>query len=236
MQQVHAGDAVAFHSEIASDFHDSYRDDPNRLERLEVWRGMLGRYAKPARLAYDLGCGSGMLTCEIAPRAGNVVAIDGSDAMIAIARKNTAQRGFHNVSFRQSRLPITDTTGLDPAELVISSSVIEYLDTVEGALEFARKLMMPEGMLFFSMSNKDSISRKAVRLVYSLTGRPRYFGFVRHFLDEGDVRRLLAAARLEYVDHVYFGGKDRLNRIIGSVLPKKYATNMILIVARRPAG
>lgn len=236
MQQARSGDAIAFHSEIASEFHESYRADPNRRERLDVWRAYLARYAKPAQRAYDLGCGSGMLTCEIASRAAEVTAIDGSDAMIAIARKNTAERGFRNVTFRQARLPIADTSDLPAAELVISSSVIEYLDSVEAALAFVRSLMKPGAMLFFSMSNRDSISRKIVRLVYRMTGRPRYFGFVRHFLNEDDVRRLLAGAGLDYVDHAYFGGQDRLNRVIGSVLPAKFSTNMILIVAQRPAS
>jgi 2-polyprenyl-3-methyl-5-hydroxy-6-metoxy-1,4-benzoquinol methylase len=236
LNQIPSSDAVAFHSQIASEFHESYKADPNRLERIDVWRTYLARHAKPAELAYDLGCGSGMLTCEIAGRADKVIAIDGSDAMLAIAGKNTAGRGFHNVSFRQARLPIADTTGLEPADLVISSSVIEYLDTVEGALDFVRKLMKPGAMLFFSMSNRDSISRRLVRVVHRLTGRPRYFGFVKHFLNEDDTRRLLAQARLDYVDHVHFGGHDRLNRVLGTVFPKRFSTNMILIVAQRPAA
>src|SRR5258708_3541387 len=61
-------DAVEFHSEIASDFHASYRSDANRRERVRIWNAWLDRYAKDATVAYDVGCGSGVLASEIARR------------------------------------------------------------------------------------------------------------------------------------------------------------------------
>ena len=148
-------DAVAFHSEIAPDFHASYEVDPNRRSRTAVWRQYIEKYITPGRLAYDLGCGSGMVTCEIAPYAQQVLAIDGSDSMLAIAKKTTADRGFANVAFRQSRLPIPAPHSLEAADFVISSSVIEYLDSVEDALTFIHGILKPSGILIFSISNRD---------------------------------------------------------------------------------
>jgi SAM-dependent methyltransferase len=226
-------DAVVFHSQIASEFHESYRTDPNRLERLELWRRYLTHYARKTERAYDLGCGSGMLTLEIAPLANQVVAIDGADRMLDLARKNIAERGYQNVAFINSRLPIEDTSMLEPAELVISSSVIEYLDSVEEALAFAHKLLTPRGLLLFSISNRDSLSRKLVRTVHRLTGRPRYIGFIRHFVNERDILRPLKTTGFEYITHTYFGGQDRLNQLLARFFPARFASNMILIVARR---
>ena len=228
-------DAVAFHSEIASDFNASYAADPNRLERLKVWRACLERHATPVALAYDIGCGSGMLTAEIAPRALKVIAVDGSEAMLALAKENMAGRGLHNVSFRQARLPIADTADFAPAPLVIASSVIEYLPALEEAVAMLKKLMAPGATLVFSISNKSSISRAIVRFAHRLTGRPRYFGLVLHFMDEEGIQALLSGAGLELVDLTYFGGEDWMNRMISRVFPHKLSTNMILAVARRPA-
>ena len=53
-QNPSSSDAVAFHSQIASEFHESYKADPNRLERIRVWRACLARHARPATLAYGL--------------------------------------------------------------------------------------------------------------------------------------------------------------------------------------
>lgn len=227
-------DPVAFHSQIAADFNASYAADANRLERLRVWRTWLDRYTAHVPLAYDIGCGSGMLTAEIAPRADAVVAIDGAEGMLALAKENMAARGFHHVSFRQARLPIKDTSGLTPAPLVISSSVIEYLPSLPDALSMLKALMTPGATLLFSISNRSSINRALVRFVHRLTGRPRYFGLVLHFVDEAEIRRLLSDAGLEFVDLTYFGGEDRINRLLSRIVPRRFATNMILVVARRP--
>jgi 2-polyprenyl-3-methyl-5-hydroxy-6-metoxy-1,4-benzoquinol methylase len=226
-------DPVAFHSEIASDFHDSYSRDANRHERLKVWRAILAKHA-PARagFAYDIGCGSGMVTCEVAARADAVCAIDGSAAMLSIAAKTVSDHGFANVSFREARLPIADTSGMTKADLVVSSSVIEYLDSIEDALRFLKALAKPDGVIVFSVSNRSSLSRKLVRLVHSLTGRPPYFGLLKHFLDQDDIRRLANEVGLEVVEQVYFAGQDRLNRLLATVLPARLSSNMVLAVVR----
>ena len=228
-------DPVVFHSDIASDFDASYATDANRLERIRVWRACLERHTGHVPLAYDIGCGSGMLTAEIAPRADAVIAIDGAEGMLALARENMATRGFNHVTFRQARLPIADTSDLSPAPLVISSSVIEYLPSLADTLAMLKKLMTPGATLVVSISNRSSISRGIVRIVHRLTGRPRYFGLVLHFVNEAQVRDLLAGAGLELIELSYFGGEDRMNRIIARVFPRRFATNMILVVARPPA-
>ena len=226
-------DAVAFHSEIAPDFHASYDVDPNRMARTAVWRQYIAKYVTPGRLAYDLGCGSGMVTCEIAPYAQQVLAIDGSDSMLAIAKKTTAERGFANVAFRQSRLPIAAPHDLEVADIVISSSVIEYLDSVEDTLAFIRGILKPSGILIFSISNRDSFKRQAVKVFNRITGRPRYFGLLKHFLSVNDIREALEKTGFVLLDSTYFDGRDRFNRLLGSVLPEKHASNMILAVAQR---
>jgi SAM-dependent methyltransferase len=228
-------DAVAFHSEISSDFHATYKTDPNRKERIAVWRNLIARYVTPGKLAYDLGCGSGMVTCEIAPFAERIIAIDGAAGMLDIARKTLAERDFRNVDFMQIRLPPPRGHGLQAGEIVISSSVIEYLDSVEDALAFVRDILKPGGILIFSVSNRICLKRRAVRIVHRFTGRPRYFGLLRHFLSVEEVEAKLRAAGLELLDSEYFDGKDRINSLVGLFLPKKYAANLIVAVARRPA-
>src|SRR5450432_4431865 len=102
-------DGVGFYSRIAPDFHASYATDPNRIERMRVWQHFLERYAQDARFAYDIGCGSGLLACELAARGIETIGIDGAAGMLSIARSSANARGLTNVSFRHSRLPIADT-------------------------------------------------------------------------------------------------------------------------------
>jgi hypothetical protein len=155
--------------------------------------------------------------------------------MLAVSKKAAADAGLINIQFQQSRLPIADTSGYRPADLVLSSSVIEYLDSIPEALRLLKALSRPGATIIFSVSNKDSLSRRLVRLVHGLTGRPRYFGLLKHFMNIQEIQADLRTVGLEYVEHRYFGGADRMNSVLGAVLPKRFASNMIVVVARRPA-
>lgn len=226
-------DAVEFHSDIASDFHASYQFDANRLERVAVWNEFLNRYAKNAKFAYDIGCGSGVLSCDLASRGIEVVGIDGAPGMLEIANQTAKNKNLSNVSFQQHRLPISNTSSFRAADIVISSSVIEYLEAIPESLVFLRNLLTQDGIVIFSVSNSDSVSRKIVRLIYRLTGKPKYFGLLRHFMTIEDICKDLLTAELSYVEHTYFGRADRLNQVLSIFLAPKFSSNMILVVARK---
>jgi SAM-dependent methyltransferase len=228
-------DGVSFYSRIAPQFHASYGTDPNRIERLQVWGRFLDRYAAGAQFAYDIGCGSGVLACELATRGIETIGIDGAAGMLAIASHSAEAQGLGNLSFRQARLPIEDIAGMRRAELIVSSSAIEYLESIPEALRFLGHLLREGGVAIFSVSNRESLSRRMVRAVHALTGRPRYLGFLRHFMTVDELRSAAAAAGLVCLEHAYFGGADRLNRLLGWYLPARLANNMIIMAARKAA-
>lgn len=226
-------DAVEFYSEVAVEFHSSYQRDANRLERVRVFKDFLNRYAMGAMFAYDIGCGSGIFACEMARRGIETVGIDGAAAMLAIAEKMALDRGLSNARFQQHLLPIADTTGFRQADIIISSSAIEYFDSIHESLRFLWKLLSDDGVVIFSVSNHDAISRKAVRSVHRLTGWPRYLQFLRHFMDVKEIKAALTASGLTYLEHAYFGRADRLNRLLGHFLPARLSSNMMIVAARK---
>lgn len=226
-------DALDFHTKIAIEFDQSYSYDANRLERVTIWKAYLAKYVSGVDLAYDLGCGSGAITSLLAQYAKRVIAIDGAEGMLAVARKNAAAHGLSDrIEFRQSRLPIPGQVTLPQADIVISSSAIEYMDSVPDALAFARGLLKDQGTLIFSMSNRESISRKLVRAVHGVTGRPKYIKYLQHFVTVADLEQYLEVGGFTPVEVSYFGGADRLNRFLASLLPPSRANNMILVAAR----
>ncbi len=226
-------DAIAYYSDAAPSFHASYRADANRLERIQVWRGFIERHVTRTGFAYDLGCGSGILACELARRGASVVGVDGAAGMLEIARRSALEARLSGISFEQHRLPIADTSGWRIADSVISSSALEYLDSLPDALASIRAVLRPGGTLVFSLSNQDSLSRKLVRLVHRLTGRPAYFGLLKQFRTEAAVRAELDQAGYDVLEARYFACADRLNRVLGRVLPLRFASNMIIVAARR---
>jgi 2-polyprenyl-6-hydroxyphenyl methylase/3-demethylubiquinone-9 3-methyltransferase len=226
-------DAVAYYASVARRFHDSYKTDANRLERVQVWRQYFDRFVTDAAFGYDMGCGSGVLTCELARRGVAVIGIDGAGTMLAIAATSVRDQNLGNVSFVQRLLPFRDTAGLRVADVIISSSALEYLDSLPDALNFLHRLLRPGGVLIFSVSNRDSVSRKAVRLVHALTGHPAYFGHLRQFMTPQGLRADLRNAGFTCLDHAYFGKADAINRFLGTFMPARLASNMIIVAARR---
>jgi len=226
-------DAVEYFSGEAEEFHASYREDANRLERMRVWRGFLDRYATGASSALDFGCGTGILACELARRGIDTVGIDGSEQMLEIGRTTARSEGLTNVRFEQRRLPLPADSGLPAVELVISSSVLEYLESVDTALKNFHDLLAPDGTLIFSLSNRDSLSRKLVRVVHRLTGKPVYFGMIVSMVTADEIRDRVERAGLRFVETSYFGGADRLNRLLRPFVGTRRASNMLIVAARR---
>lgn len=229
-----ADDGVSFYSKTASEFHASYDFDPNRIERVRVWNAFLDRYLPGATYAYDIGCGSGVLTCELGRRGVETLGIDGAAGMLAIAERTATEAEICNVSFRQERLPLLETSGFRLADLIVSSSAIEYMHSISDALIFLRNLLREGGIAVFSISNRTSISRRIVRTVHRLTGHPPYLRYLRHFMTVEEIRSATEAAGLIYLEHAYFGGADPLNRFLGTLLPARFANNMIIMAAQKP--
>ena len=92
----------------------------------------------------DLGCGTGQLSAELAPAVGKVIAVDGSRAMLAAARRRVGDAP--NLELRQGdleSLPIDDAT-LDAAVLFL---VLHYQDEPVRVLAEARRALKPGGRL-----------------------------------------------------------------------------------------
>jgi SAM-dependent methyltransferase len=225
--------AVHYHSETAIVFHNSYKYEANRHERLVIWQKYLDRYLGSATLAYDMGCGSGIFAANIAARGIRTIAIDGSATMLELARRTAREAGCTNIEFRQHQLPIRAIAGFERADAIISSSVVEYLESVDQTLASFRALLRPRGILIFSMPNRDSLKRKLIRLLHRLSGRPRYIGLIKHFATADGLKQELARAKLTYLDHMYLEGNGPLDPVIRRFTSERRSNNMIIIAARR---
>jgi 2-polyprenyl-3-methyl-5-hydroxy-6-metoxy-1,4-benzoquinol methylase len=227
-------DAVDHFSGHVKQFHAYYEDRPEFQERLDIWRELLDKHIVPGGLSIDMGCGTGILSFELATKRGRVVGVDGAPDMVKCCEAQRIERGLDNIRFMEALLPDVDETGLAGADLVISSSVVEYVDDLDGTLALFSRLLKPGAVLILSMPNVWCLNRIYERVKYNLTGEPQIYRHIRHF---SSPRRLqmrvrhhgLALEEVRYYTH--FTRLAKLTRMLR--LPIPLTEDLFVAVLRR---
>ncbi|MCC6681549.1 MAG: metalloregulator ArsR/SmtB family transcription factor [Phycisphaeraceae bacterium] len=90
----------------------------------------------------DLGCGTGLVTAELARRMKQVIAVDVSQAMLEAARKRT--EGLSNVELHHGAL---ESLGLDDGccDAAVMVIVLSYVAQPRRVLEQMRRILRPGG-------------------------------------------------------------------------------------------
>ena len=92
----------------------------------------------------DVGTGTGFMAAGLAPFAGQVIGVDFSDAMLAVARENMAHFGLTNVKFRQGdleHLPLDDGSG----DVVVANMALHHAPDPSVALREMARVCKPGG-------------------------------------------------------------------------------------------
>ena len=116
---------------------------PARQHLTPAERSLLAHVPGGARTAVDVGCGDGFISRALATRGLDVLGIDVSPGMIALARERTSPR--LTIEYRQ--LDVTSTTDVDMEfDVVVSIAMVHHLplDIIVPRLV---KLVAPGGVL-----------------------------------------------------------------------------------------
>jgi 2-polyprenyl-3-methyl-5-hydroxy-6-metoxy-1,4-benzoquinol methylase len=116
--------------------------------------------ATPAR-CLDLGCGPGVMAVTIAERGFDVVGVDRSEKMIALAARRQLRSGSRGkVKFVRADAADFLASSPDTFSLVIASDVFQYLEDPLGIMGAVFPRLRPGGTLAFSIANQDSVFRR----------------------------------------------------------------------------
>jgi len=109
---------------------------------------MIGSHLKPGMTVLELGCGTGSFTRELARSGANIIAIDVSPELLAIANSNTAAP---NVQYQiQNAYALTYPEAA--FDSVVGSSVLHHLET-EAAVRDIHRVLKPAGTIYFTEPN-----------------------------------------------------------------------------------
>lgn len=135
---------------------------------------VLGRLElRPDESVLDAGCGSGRVTAELLKRIpeGRLLAVDGSEQMIAKARENLGEEVEYLVA-DLSELEIDD-----PVDLIFSTATFHWITDHERLFTTLRAALVPGGRLVAQCGGRGNVASHAQAIVRAASD-PR---FAAHF-------------------------------------------------------
>lgn len=229
MRDAVAESAVGYFSDNVEQFRALYTTSPGFQERLEIWGRLLRRYAKPGGVAIDMGCGPGVFSFLLAGLGLDVVGIDGASEMVRSCEALRDEQGLNNVRFIHGTLPHIDATALKRADLLISSSVVEYVQELDETLALFARLLKPGGVLIVSMPNVHSVSRSYQRLSNWISPRSDVYRYIVHFSSPRRLERRLAPHGMKLRGAEYYTHITRLSRAMQACrLPRRLTADLFV--------
>lgn len=177
------------------------RDEPEHRELVERTADELANAVLLPGPVADLGCGPGAHTLALARRGYDVVGVDGSPRMVAVARAQAVRHGVdatfdvHDVS---TRLPFADAS----LGGVLAILVLQHLRHPAAFIIEIRRCLRPGGHLLITAPTRGSTSLTSRKLYWRLRAACYHLvpGLVR-FYDTTSLPRLIADQGLTVVEY-----------------------------------
>lgn len=119
----------------------------------------------------DAGCGSGRVTAELAKRVaeGSVLAVDGSEAMVAKARERLGDGASYLVA------DLSELAVEEPVDLVFSTATFHWILDHERLFARLRAALKPSGRLIAQCGGEGNVARHATAIA-TVAARPEFAG------------------------------------------------------------
>lgn len=220
--------AIDFHSDTAVEFDGKYVQSSQFQQRYEVWTKLFEQYIKSEMKVMDAGCGSGIFSIYLSLKKCIVVGVDGSEKMIELCKKHSLAKKLA-ISFQQAILPFENIDNFDKQDVILCSSVLEYITDYEIVIQQFKELLNLNGMLIISMPNSDSWYRKIEKYIFKLTGKPPYYQYIQHILTEKDFSKQLKYYGFELQEFTYYPNTTLFSRFLKLVGVSEKHTNTMFV-------
>ena len=165
---------------------------------------------RPGSLVLDAGCGTGLVSTMVAPRAGHggkVIGVDASAAMLEIARANARGFGFDQCDFRLGDIHALEFSD-DTFDLVVSSFAL-WGEPASAFREF-RRVLKPRGVLLLLEWDRDAdavtTTFNDVLAKYRVAAPDASLAAARAMLDEFRAQRASLREPKDFVDALRAAG------------------------------
>lgn len=229
---------------IAKGYADKYEFEPQFAERRQVWNAVIAPYleklAPEQSCIFDVGCGNGNLSLPFAMSGYKVIGLDASENMLHAAREiaekaNASSRTIYQCATLPLSREILNQFSCT-ADMILCSSVLEYVSDIEGALAGLATLLRPGGVLLFSVPNRRSFFRFLERILKKTPiANNTYLAYQHHQLGREQCKSLVKGSGLEWkASSLYALPFHRwLSPMARDFRPAILAT-LLLVIAQKP--
>jgi 2-polyprenyl-6-hydroxyphenyl methylase/3-demethylubiquinone-9 3-methyltransferase len=229
----HPDTAVGWHSAGAEAFDAAYANHRRFRDRHRVWLDVIERDSDTTREALDLGCGSGELLLPLARRNRRVIGIDGSAEMLRLCEQKLARAGLSNTTLYQADIADLSGLALGPFDLIIASSVLEYVPDLDSVLAAIAGLLRPHGIFLLSVPNASSLYRRAEPLIYRLLRWPTYYRYMINIATRPEMQRRLEASGFRLLETRFMVPTPVLSAVLRPLGLRALADNLVLYSCER---
>lgn len=187
----------------------------------------------PHAVVLDLGCGSGVFSIMASAMARKVIAIDGSREIINLAREDALRRRVTNIQFITGRLENFTDLVPEQVDLILCSSVLEYIADPDSFLQSCANVLKPSGMLLVSVPNGDSLYRICERIIFKNLKRPRYYAYVKTVEKKSKTSSRLDSAGFHIRNIRHFGPVPFLSWLFRLLNIEHKSDTLTLFVAKK---
>ncbi len=236
------GATIRYFDELAPAYARDLHVSADFTERFALFelrmRDVLRRTTSAAPRSLDIGCGPGTLTIVAATLGFASTGIDGSRRMLELAASAGAGAGLR-LDLRHAAVPLPEPLVAElqgSIDLLVVSSVIEY---VEDDTEFAaqcRRLLAPGGTALVSFANRRSLYRRLGRLLRAAgIRRPKHDVWRREHAVE-TARERFAAAGMQTRALTYFGLPPAAYRLLRTPRRPPWLASLYLLELQAAGG
>jgi len=143
MPDTFSQDNIRRFNEIAK----TWDEKPRRVQLAQAVAAAIRQHVPLRRdmQALELGCGTGLVTLELAPSLNHILAIDSSEEMLNVLRQKIAALNVANV--HPERMDLSRETPQQSFDLVYSAMTVHHIPDVPVLLHTFHTLLQPGGYL-----------------------------------------------------------------------------------------